>query len=74
MLNTTCDVCRKKMDNAMTGRNFFYYAKHSVCEVCKDNLEGQVKSQVRNKTPFAYAWYAKFIDDSLDKAIQKGKI
>jgi len=68
-----CDVCKKKVENSFNGRTFFYYGEHSVCEPCKDNLESQVKSTIRAKEPFSYEWYNKYIDDSLAKAIQKGK-
>jgi len=74
MVTISCDVCKKKVENSMYGRNFFYYADHSICEDCKDSLESNVKSQVRAKDPYAIDWYDKFIDDSLVKAIQKGKI
>jgi hypothetical protein len=73
MQNSYCDVCKKKVDNPMTGRNFFYYAEHSVCEPCKDSLELQVRSAIRAKDPFTTDWYAKFVGDSIVKAIQKGK-
>jgi len=74
MLSTYCDVCKKKVDDPTTGRNFFYVADHSICEPCKDNLELLIKPTVRTKDPFATEWYEKLIDDSLVKAIQKGKI
>jgi len=70
----SCDVCKKKMDNLITGFTFFYIGKHSICESCKDNLELSIKSTVRNKEPFAMDWYDKLIDDSLEKAVQKGRI
>jgi hypothetical protein len=73
MLTVTCDICKKKVDDSMNGRTFFHYAKHSVCESCKDNLELQVKTTVRDKDPFSYEWYDKYIDDTITKAIHKGK-
>lgn len=73
MQSVYCDICKKKVDNPMTGRTFHYYAKHSICEPCKDNLELQVKKTIREKDPFATEWYTKYIDDSITKAIQKGK-
>jgi len=69
----TCDVCRKKVDDPMTGRTFFYYSQYEVCEACKDNLEVQIKSTVRTKDPFSYEWYGKLINDSLTKAVSKGR-
>jgi len=74
MITISCDVCRKKLDDPQTDRDFFYVANHSICEPCKDNLESQIKPTVRNKEPFAIEWYEKLIRDSLDKAVQKGKI
>ncbi|MDR2597356.1 MAG: hypothetical protein LBC76_08565 [Treponema sp.] len=69
-----CDICKKKIDNSMAGRNFFYYAEHSLCEACKDNLELQVRSAIRANDPYTITWYSKFIGDSISKAIQKGKV
>ena len=74
MQTISCDVCRKKVDNSFTGRNFFYLFHHNICEACKDALELHIKTTVRNKEPYAIDWYNKLIMDSLDKAVQKGKI
>ena len=70
----SCDICRKKMDNPVTGRNFFYFADSGICEPCKEVLEGQIRNTIRSKEPFAVEWYNKLVSDSLEKAIQKGKI
>ena len=74
MITITCDICKKKVEDAQYGRTFFYYATHSICESCKDALELQVKTTIRNKDPFAQEWYQKYVDDTISKAIQKGKI
>jgi len=73
MQSIYCDICRKKIDNPITGRTFFYYAEHSICESCKDNLELQIKSAIRTKDPYTIDWYNKLIGDSLSKAAQRGK-
>jgi len=73
MQTVTCDICKKKVDDSMTGSTFFYYANHSVCEACKDNLELQIKTAIRGQDPFSYEWYSKCVDDTITKAIQKGK-
>jgi hypothetical protein len=73
MQTVFCDICRKKMDNPVTNRNFFYFEKHSVCEPCKENLELQIRPTLRTKDPFNWEWYTKLIVESIDKAIQKGK-
>jgi hypothetical protein len=70
----SCDICKKKMDNPITDRTFYYISNHSICEPCKDNLEYSLKPTVRNKEPFTMDWYHKLIQDSLDKAAQKGRI
>jgi hypothetical protein len=73
MQTITCDTCKKKVDDSKTGNALFYYANHSVCEVCKDNLELQIKTAIREKEPFSYEWYEKCVDDTITKSIQKGK-
>jgi len=74
MIMVYCDICKKKMDNAMTDRSFFYYANRSICEPCKDNLEFNIKTQIRAKEPFAMDWYQKVMRDTLDRACQKGRV
>ena len=74
MQTISCDVCRKKIDDPITGLSFFYIGVHSICESCHDNLESTIKSTIRNKEPYAFDWYDKLLNDSLDKAVQKGKI
>jgi len=73
MVTLTCDVCRKKIENPDVDR-LFYYANHSVCEPCKDSFEQNIKSKIRAQDPYGTEWYENFIADSLEKAIQKGKI
>ena len=73
MQTITCDVCRKKVDEPISGRSFFHYAEHEVCEACKDSLETQVRSIIRTKDPFSYEWFNKLLLDSLEKSISKGK-
>ena len=74
MQTASCDVCRKKVDNPFNDRTFFYVGAFSLCESCKDGLESHIKPTIRNKDPFAIDWYQKLICDSLDKAVQKGRI
>ena len=73
MQTISCDVCRKKVDDPMTGRTFFYFGQFNVCEACKDNLETQIKATVRTKDPFSYEWYGKLIADNLAKSVSKGR-
>jgi hypothetical protein len=73
MKTLTCDVCRKTIQQPVSGRNYFHLAHRDICESCKDDLEGTLKPVVRTKTPFSYEWYNQLVGDSLEKAIQKGK-
>ena len=71
MQTITCDACKKKVDNPITDRTFFYVSKHNICEPCKDNLEAQIKNTVRTKDPFSYEWYNKLIHENLTKSVSK---
>jgi len=70
----SCDICKKKVDDPVTGRNFFFYQNRDICEVCKDALEVTIKNTVRTKQPFAYDWYRKLVMDNVEKSIQKGRV
>jgi len=72
MVSVYCDVCRKKIDDP-SEKTIFYYSDYSVCESCKDNLELQIKSQVRARDPYVTDWYEKYVNDIFSKAVQKGK-
>ena len=74
MITINCDICKKRMDNPITDKTFFYYANASICEPCKDNLEYAMKPQVRAKEPFTMDWYEKLMRDSLAKACQRGRV
>jgi len=74
MITIACDICKKKLDNPITDRTFFYYANHSICEPCKDGVEFQIKPNVRKKEPFAIDWYEKLVRDTLDRAAQRGRV
>ena len=74
MQNVYCDVCKKKMEDPITDRTFYYYPQVGVCEPCKDNLEAQLKPYARNKQPFAFDWYQKLVQDTLQKGVSKGRI
>jgi hypothetical protein len=74
MQTISCDVCKKKMDDPVTNRDFFYLGKHSICEPCKDGLDSIIRTTIRSKDPFAVDWYDKFVNDSIEKGIQKGKM
>ena len=73
MKTLTCDVCQSAIQNPVMGRNYFHMAHRDICEPCHDKLEMQIKPVVRNKAPFDYAWYDKLVQESIEKAIQKGK-
>jgi len=74
MKTLTCDICRKKLENPENTRNYFHIAHRELCEPCKDGLELLIKNTIRTKDPFNYDWYDKLVLDSVEKAIQKGKV
>jgi hypothetical protein len=73
MKTLTCDVCRHTIENPISGRNYFHLEHRDLCETCKDQLELVLKPTVRAKSPFNYDWYTKLLEDSVEKAISKGK-
>jgi hypothetical protein len=74
MHTISCDVCKKKLDNPVINRDLHYISKFAICEPCKDSLDSQIRQTIRAKEPFATDWYEKYVNDSLEKAVQKGKI
>jgi len=73
MKTLTCDVCQNIIETPVSGRNYFHLAHRDICEPCHDKLETQIKPTVRVKQPFNYDWYCKLVQESIEKAISKGK-
>ena len=73
-MNTiTCDVCKKAIQSPEHGGNYFHIANRDICEPCHDQLESQMKAVIRTKSPFEYEWYNRLVQDSIEKAMTKGK-
>ena len=73
MRTLTCDVCRHLIQQPIPNRNYFHMDHRDICEPCHDGLEAVLKPVVRQKEPFSYEWYTKLVQESIEKAIQKGK-
>ncbi|MCL2479123.1 MAG: hypothetical protein FWF22_06460 [Treponema sp.] len=73
MKTLTCDVCRHAIQQPVVNRNYFHVAHRDLCEPCHDELEAAIKPIIRGKTPFSYEWYTPLVQESIEKAIQKGK-
>jgi hypothetical protein len=73
MKTLTCDVCKHAIQQPVAERNYFHIAHRDLCEPCKDQLEYTIKSVIRTKQPFNYEWYDRLLQDSIEKAIVKGK-
>ena len=73
MKTLTCDVCQNNIDAPVSGRNYFHMAHRDICELCHDKMELQLKPTIRTKQPFNYDWYGKLVQESIEKAVQKGK-
>jgi len=73
MKTLTCDVCKCLIQQPVAGRNYFHMAHRDLCEVCYEELQALIKPTVRQKSPFNYEWYTPLVQESIEKAIQKGK-
>ena len=73
MRTLTCDVCKKDIPSPEQGRNYFHIAHRDICESCHDKLELQIKTVIREKEPFEYEWYNGLVQDTIEKAMKKGK-
>ncbi|GHU64738.1 hypothetical protein FACS189447_02220 [Spirochaetia bacterium] len=73
MKTLTCDVCRNIIESPVSNRNYFHLAHRDICEPCHDKLQALIKPTIRTKAPFTYEWYTKLVQESIEKAIQKGK-
>ena len=74
MKTLNCDVCRIAIQSPLSGHNYFHFAHRDICESCRDKLEDMLKPVIRTKSPFSYDWYSKLFQESIEKAIQKGKV
>ena len=73
MKTLTCDICHCVLEAPVSGRTYFHLAHRDLCESCRDKLDYLVKPTLRTKAPFSYDWYTKLVQESIEKAIQKGK-
>ena len=73
MKTLTCDICSHPIQVPVQYRNYFHLAHRDLCETCHDQLQAHIKPIVRTKLPFDYAWYNRLVQESIEKAIQKGK-
>jgi predicted nucleic acid-binding OB-fold protein len=68
-----CDVCRKTIQDPTVERNCFHYGHHDLCESCKEELDLALRPIIRTKDPFNYEWYNQLVQDSIERAMEKGK-
>ena len=73
MKSLNCDVCNVLLEDPIPSRTYWHIGHRDICEACHDRMEFTIKPTVRSKQPFDYNWYLKLIQDSIEKAIQKGK-
>ena len=74
MKTLNCDVCGIVLKDPVPGRTYYHIVHRDICESCREKVEFQIKPTVRSKQPFTYDWYHKLMLDSIEKAIQKGKV
>jgi hypothetical protein len=49
-------------------------AHRELCESCHDDLELFLKPIVRTKQPFDFEWFDHLTQDTIEKAIERGKV
>ena len=74
MKTLTCDVCHSIVQAPVMGRNYQHLAHRDLCESCHDKLQAVIKPVVRTKQPFDYAWFNRFVQESIEKAVVRGRI
>jgi hypothetical protein len=72
MKTITCDVCRHAIQQPVVGRTYFQLAHRDLCEPCHDDLGLVLKPIIRNKEPFNYDWYDRVLQETIERAIEKG--
>ncbi|MDR1929782.1 MAG: hypothetical protein LBQ44_04045 [Treponema sp.] len=73
MKSVKCDVCHSDLTPEVNQRGLFHIAHRDICETCRDQLESTIRPVIRTKQPFNYEWFDRFVRDSIEKAIAKGK-
>jgi len=74
MKTLTCDICTSVIHTPVNGRNYHHVAHRDICEPCHDKLGFLLRPIIRTKAPFTYDWFSKVVQESIEKAIVKGKI
>jgi hypothetical protein len=74
MKTITCDICKRAVPQPSKNRNYFHIGDRDLCETCKERVELNLRPVIRTKQPFNYEWYNRVLQDSIEKAIQTGKL
>ncbi|MBU0936338.1 MAG: hypothetical protein KKI09_10295 [Spirochaetes bacterium] len=74
MKQLICDVCKKIVDNPIPSRTFFHYREFDLCEICHDDLDAALRSTVRSRQPFDFAWHEKMRIDLIRAGVSKNRI
>jgi hypothetical protein len=69
-----CDVCKKEVVDPVPNITLFPYAHIDICEDCYEDLNVAVKTTVREKSPFNFAWYDDLRMQLLKQGMQRGRI
>lgn len=69
-----CDICKKKVEDPIPGRDFFFMREYEICEECRDDLDYAVKHTIRKKKPFDFQWFDKLRFELLAEGQRKNKI
>ena len=73
MKTLTCDVCKHHIQQPVVGRNYFHLAHRDLCEPCKETLDSLIRPVIRTRDPFNYEWFNRLVQESIEKAMVKGR-
>ena len=74
MKGLKCDVCHGDITTEINKRGYFHISQRDLCENCNEKLDNTViRPVIRTKQPFSYEWFDRFVRDSIERAIAKGK-
>ena len=72
MKTLICDVCKKKLENPVSGRNYWHIKEKDICEPCKDALEWRLRPVVRSHYPYDTEWYERVVMGMIETACKEG--
>ena len=74
MKSLYCDICKKELENPISGRNYFHIREYDVCEPCKDIIDARLKPVVRGHFPYSEEWYEQQLISLIERGVSTSRI